>query len=102
MVDSLVYCSVTCAPALAVSVVVSKLNGLLAGVPTVSWLAPGAGAAPPDGFDVGVGWAVAGADAPIRRATSCGVLATPTGTSSVSPATEMNPLTPPGAWYDQT
>src|SRR5438445_10169556 len=89
----------------------SKLNGLLAGVLTVNCAVLEVGAAPAGGLDgtvagaVGltdglgraVGCGAAGAGAPIFSATSCGGLPSPTGISSVSPATDMNPLIPPGA-----
>ena len=97
-----VYWSVACVPAAAFSVVVSKLNGSLAGVPTVNWPALDAGATPAGGLDVALGCGVACADAPILSATTCGGLASPTGTSSVSPATDRNPLIPPGACHIHT
>src|SRR5438105_2419586 len=101
-VELFVYWSVTCVPAAAFSVVVSTLNGSLAGVPTVNWPPLDAGATPAGGLDAALGCGVACADAPIFSATTCGGLASPTGTNSVSPATDRNPFIPPGACHIHT
>src|SRR2546430_16910322 len=73
-----VYWSVTCVPAAAFSVVVSKLNGSLAGVPTVNWPALDAGATPAGGLEAALGCGVAGAEGPNFHGTTFGGAVGPT------------------------
>ena len=95
-----VYVTVTWAPADAFNVSVSNASEFSAGVITVNCAVLDCVTGAVVAVGRALGWAIGCApvaDAPIFSATSWGELARPTGTSRISPATEMNPLIPPGA-----